>query len=119
MIATTRTPSHPPIEYLAVADVAAILAASDDTREQFGGWMASSTLGHLEGCIVVASGCSRIPRRTLERYIADRQVKVRWPLFFAYAAGLPPGLFLLGVGVSHADTTALSSSCCRDGTQAA
>jgi hypothetical protein len=74
----TRTPSHPPIEYLTVADVATILAASDDTvLKQFGA---------LDGVIDIGTPATmhkrrkrvlRIPRRTLERYIADRQVKVR------------------------------------------
>jgi hypothetical protein len=80
MIASTRTHSQPPIEYLTVADVAAILAASDDTvLKQFGG---------LDGVIDIGTPATmhkrrkrvlRIPRRTLERYIADRQVKVRRP----------------------------------------
>jgi len=73
-------PAHPPIEYLTVADVATILAASDDTvLKQFGA---------LDGVIDIGTPATmherrkrvlRIPRRTLERYISDRQVKVRRP----------------------------------------
>jgi len=65
-------------QYLTVSEVAAILAVSDDT-----------VLNHfssLEGVIDIGSPekmhkrkkrALRIPRPTLDRYIADRQVKAR------------------------------------------
>lgn len=66
------------LEYLTVADVAEILSVSDDTvLKQF---------GRLDGVIDIGTPATmhrrrkrvlRIPRRTLERYISDRQVKVR------------------------------------------
>jgi hypothetical protein len=76
---TTSHPAPRPLtEYLTVSDVAAILAVSDDTvLKQFGA---------LDGVIDIGTPAAmhrrrkrvlRIPRRTLERYIADKQVKVR------------------------------------------
>jgi hypothetical protein len=69
---------RPLTEYLTVSDVAAILAVSDDTiLKQF---------GSLDGVIDIGTPAEmhrrrkrvlRIPRRTLERYIAEKQVKVR------------------------------------------
>ena len=66
------------MQYLTVADVAAILAVSDDTvLKQF---------GTLNGVIDIGTPGSkyrrrkrvlRIPQRTLERYVSDRQVRVR------------------------------------------
>ena len=65
-------------EFLTVANVATILAVSEDTvLKQFGA---------LDGVIDIGTPGTmrrrrkrvlRIPRRTLERYISDRQVKVR------------------------------------------
>jgi len=65
-------------EFLTVANVATILAVSEDTvLKQF---------GVLDGVIDIGTPGTihrrrkrvpRIPRRTLERYISDRQVKVR------------------------------------------
>ena len=72
------TATLPLIEYLTVADVATFLAVSDDTiLKQF---------GSLDGVIDIGTPAEmhrrrkrvlRIPRRTLERYIADKQVKIR------------------------------------------
>jgi hypothetical protein len=72
------TSSTPAPKYLTVADVASILAVSDDTiLKQF---------GSLDGVIDIGTPATmnkrrkrvlRIPQRTLERYLADRQVKVR------------------------------------------
>jgi hypothetical protein len=69
---------YPGISYLCVSDVASILSVSDDTvLKQF---------GSLEGVIDIGTPATvhkrrkrvlRIPRRTLERYISDRQVRVR------------------------------------------
>lgn len=65
-------------QYLTVPEVAAILAASDDTiLRQFGA---------LDGVINIGTRATkhkrrkrvlRIPPRTLERYLSDRQVMVR------------------------------------------
>jgi hypothetical protein len=67
-----------PLQFLTIAEVASILAVSDDTvLKQFGA---------LEGVVDIGAPASmhkrkkrvlRIPQRTLERFIADRQVRVR------------------------------------------
>jgi predicted nucleic acid-binding Zn ribbon protein len=77
MDAVTSTKSHP-IEYLTVADVATILAVSDDTiLKQFGALDGVIDIGTPGGLYRRRKRILRIPRRTLERYIADKQVKVR------------------------------------------
>jgi hypothetical protein len=65
-------------EFLTVSDVATVLAVSEDTvLKQFGA---------LDGVIDIGTAATmhkrrkrvlRIPQRTLDRYIADRQVRVR------------------------------------------
>jgi hypothetical protein len=78
---TPRTDqSQPPIEYLTVSDVAAILAVSDDTvLKQFGALDGVIDIGTPGGMHRRRKRVLRIPRRTLTRYLADRQVKVRRP----------------------------------------
>jgi hypothetical protein len=78
MRSDTSTRSHPPIEYLTVTDVATILAVSDDTiLKQFGSLDGVIDIGTPAGMHRRRKRVLRIPRRTLERYIADKQVKVR------------------------------------------
>jgi hypothetical protein len=78
MTSTTRTPAPLPTEYLTVADVAAFLAASEDTvLKQFGALNGVIDIGTSGGMHRRRKRVLRIPRRTLERYIADHQVKVR------------------------------------------
>jgi hypothetical protein len=66
------------LQYLTVADVASILAVSDDTvLRQFGGMEGVIDVGTPETMHKRRKRVLRIPRQALERYIADRQVKVR------------------------------------------
>jgi len=75
--ATSQSAPHVQ-QYLTVPEVAAILAVSDDTiLRQFGA---------LDGVIDIGTPATkhkrrkrvlRIPRRTLERYLSERQVMVR------------------------------------------
>jgi hypothetical protein len=68
----------PIIEYLTVADVAKILAVSDDTvLKQFGALDGVIDIGTPGGMHRRRKRVLRIPRRTLERYIAERGVTVR------------------------------------------
>lgn len=63
---------------LTVAEVAAILSVSDDTvLKQFGCLDGVIDIGTPGGMHRRRKHVLRIPQRTLERYIADRQVKVR------------------------------------------
>jgi hypothetical protein len=81
MDVVSRTESHTPaplIEYLTVSDVATILAVSDDTvHKQFGALDGVIDIGTPGGMHRRRKRVLRIPRRTLERYISDKQVKVR------------------------------------------
>jgi hypothetical protein len=63
---------------LTVANVAAILAVSCDTvLRQFGGLDGVIDIGTPAGMHRKRKRVLRIPRRTLEKYISDRLVKVR------------------------------------------
>ncbi len=63
---------------LTVADVAAILSVSDDTvLKQFGALDGVIDIGTPAGMHRRRKRVLRIPQRTLERYIADKQVRVR------------------------------------------
>jgi hypothetical protein len=74
----SSTAPRPLTEYLTVSDVAAILAVSDDTvLKQFGALGGVIDIGTPAGMHRRRKRVLRIPRRTLERYIADKQVKVR------------------------------------------
>jgi hypothetical protein len=65
-------------QYLTVSEVAAILAVSDDTvLNHFGGLDGVIDIGSPETLHKRRKRALRIPRPTLDRYIADRQVKVR------------------------------------------
>jgi hypothetical protein len=76
--AAPRPAFDPGIEYLTVADVAKILAVSDDTvLKQFGALDGVIDIGTSAGMHRRRKRVLRIPRCTLERYIADRQVTVR------------------------------------------
>ena len=63
---------------LTVSEVAAFLSVSDDTiLKQFGSLPGVVDIGTPGGLHLRQKRVLRIPQRTLERYIADRQVKVR------------------------------------------
>ena len=63
---------------LTVADVATILAVSDDTvLKQFGSLDGVIDIGTPAGKHRRRKRVLRIPQRTLERFISDRQVRVR------------------------------------------
>jgi hypothetical protein len=63
---------------LTVAEVATFLSVSDDTiLKQFGSLPGVVDLGTSGGLHRRQKRVLRIPQRTLERYIADRQAKVR------------------------------------------
>ena len=63
---------------LTVSEVAAFLSVSDDTiLKQFGSLPGVVDIGTSGGMHLRQKRVLRIPQRTLERYIADRQVKVR------------------------------------------
>ena len=64
--------------YLTVPQVAAILSVSDDTiLKHFGSLDGVIDIGSPERMHKRMKRALRIPRQTLQRYIADRQVKVR------------------------------------------
>ena len=64
--------------FLTVPEVALILAVSDDTvLKQFGGLDGVIDLGTPGGMHKRRKRVLRIPQQTLQRYIAERQVKVR------------------------------------------
>ena len=64
--------------YLTVPQVAAFLAVSDDTvLKQFGGMDGVIDIGSPETMHKRRKRVLRIPHRALQRYIAERQVKVR------------------------------------------
>jgi hypothetical protein len=63
---------------LTVSEVAKFLSVSDDTiLKQFGSLPGVVDIGTSGGMHLRQKRVLRIPQRTLERYIADRQVKVR------------------------------------------
>ncbi|WP_263376088.1 helix-turn-helix domain-containing protein [Granulicella aggregans] len=63
---------------LTVSEVATFLSVSDDTiLKQFGSLPGVVDIGTSGGLHLRQKRVLRIPQRTLERYIADRQVKVR------------------------------------------
>ena len=63
---------------LTVSEVATFLSVSDDTiLKQFGSLPGVVDIGTSGGVHLRQKRVLRIPQRTLERYIADRQVKVR------------------------------------------
>ena len=63
---------------LTVSDVAAILAVSDDTvLKQFGALDGVIDIGTPAGKHRRRKRVLRIPQRTLERFISDKQVRVR------------------------------------------
>jgi hypothetical protein len=65
-------------QFLTVPQVAAILAVSDDTvLRQFAGMDGVVDLGSPETMHKRRKRVLRIPQRTLQRFIAERQVKVR------------------------------------------
>jgi hypothetical protein len=65
-------------EYMTVSEVATILAVSEDTiLKQFGALDGVIDIGTPESLHRRRKRILRIPRRTLERYVADRQVKVK------------------------------------------
>ena len=68
----------PAQKYLTVSDVASILSVSDDTvLKQFGSLEGVIDIGTPGGMHKRRKRVLRIPQRTLEKYISDRQVKVR------------------------------------------
>jgi hypothetical protein len=68
----------PPPRMLTVAEVATYLSVSDDTvLKQFGSLPGVIDIGTSGGMHLRQKRVLRIPQRTLERYIADRQVKAR------------------------------------------
>lgn len=70
--------TNPALKYHTVADVASILAVSDDTvLKQFGALDGVIDIGTPGGMHKRRERVLRIPQRTLERYLADRQVNVR------------------------------------------
>jgi hypothetical protein len=72
----TATTSAP--EYLTVSDVAKILAVSDETvTKQFESLEGVIDLGTPGTMHRRRKRLLRIPRHTFDRYLADRQVKVR------------------------------------------
>lgn len=67
-----------PQPYLTVPQVAAILAVSDDTvLKQFAALEGVIDIGTPEKMHKRRKRALRIPQRTLQRYIHERQVKVR------------------------------------------
>lgn len=70
--------SGPELKYLTVADVASILAVSDDTvLRQFASMEGVIDVGTPETLHKRRKRVLRIPRHALDRYISDRQVRVR------------------------------------------
>ena len=73
----SSTGTHLP-RLLTVAEVAATLSVSDDTvLKQFGALPGVIDIGTSETLHKRRKRILRIPQRTLERFISDRQVKVR------------------------------------------
>jgi hypothetical protein len=77
-MATARTIQAPFSEYLTVERVATILQVSTDTvARQFGNADGVIDLGTPEKLLKRRKRILRIPRHTLERFIAERQVRRR------------------------------------------
>ena len=77
-MATTRTIPAPFSEYLTVEQVATILQVSTNTAlRRFGNMEGVIDLGTPETLHKRRKRILRIPRQTLERFIAERQVRHR------------------------------------------
>ena len=75
-MSATNVPAVP--QYLTVADVATILAVSEDTvTRQFGAMPGVIDIGTPGSVHKRRKRVLRIPPGALERFIAERQVKVR------------------------------------------
>ena len=72
-----KTETHP-TRMLTVAEVAAILSVSDDAvLKRFGSLDGVIDIGTPEGMHRRRKRVLRIPQRTLERFISEKQVKAR------------------------------------------